>query len=665
MNARAIQASGTRRPDGLRIRATQVAASQIVWLSVAASVLMGCPQLPFLRPDPTDPDRASQGSDFDAIEAGLVDLLDLGAVDAALVALDEALQSSPSDARTLHRLRADALLDMAVLADVLVDTDPIGAESLYLTVARHALRADDVSPDDNAVVQAILLAMRDGGRPETDVLFARELLQAAFRADEDERWYGDEIRNSSLGPHARLMALARAMRRFGAWARRGTGGGGDALVRDCGFLCDATDAPPTVLERAAAAGYRCRVDDDAQSYDDAIDDFAVAAPGWDAWELLRTCGPLHVRLPATPGSPLLLSEANWLDALLLRNLAALRSAVQADGALQHRVTVSAAPFLSSVVARTEHLAIPQTLTANVFERDLRLDLPRAFEETGVAEAAILATPPRLRMALVRSDGVWLALRPHLQLVLDPTGSSQVLVYAEAESGYHVPGVSALPFERPGAIAGADLTESGVPRLHDALVVLEQAVQSMPWVSPEEREASARALSVLVDGDTYFSSLEPVVMTASAAGYAPILLHTWHAGHAELTALPVRVGEALPVDGLRLTVREDGYVLQRADGTGDSVLVSRVTEGSLVTLHRAALGMLEGLATPTLAVQIDDGTADFGILANLVSAMAYARPLTDAMSDIALLRAVPEFAEGAPALLFPAGIFVASDQAVTP
>lgn len=635
-------------------------------ISLALHSLTACPSFPFMRRDPDVGENLGRTASVSDIASQFERLDDLEALGLAFGELDDALSSSgvsDSQRTQLMAIRGEALLDMAVLADVLVDANPISAEGLYVTVARQALRVDDASPDDSAVIAAIISDLRAGDWDERDVLFARSLMDAAFSSDDDESWYGSEVRGSRVGPHARLMALSRAMRRFGAWARRGTGSGGDAMVRDCGFLCDASQAPQGILERAEAAGYRCEDADGEPVFDESVEEYAMAQPGWAPWELLRRCGPTHALLPRTPGSPLLLSEANWLDAVLMTNLLALQQSVELDRAAFARVTVSADVFLSSVAERMAHLAIPQELTANVFFGDLRLDLPRARETTTVSEMDILAQEPRLRMVFVRSDGVFLALRPHLQFRRDPTGSANLMVYAESEAGYHLPGQQVLRFERPGAIAGADLlisedgTPATVPSVHEALMALETAVTAMPWVDFADRSAP-NAVSVLVDGDTYYSSLEPVVLTAVADGYDPIVFHTWNETRLELTALPMRIVPQLPDSGLILTVREDGYVLQQADGSGTPLLVSRVTSGSLRTLHDAVLAEVSANPDITLSIQVDDGTADFGIIANLVSALAYHRRLEDVTTDRGLLESSVEFVEGVPRLVFPQGILLA-------
>ena len=635
-------------------------------VSLALQSLTACPSLPFMRRDPELGENLGRSANVAEIASLFERLDDLDAIGTAFGELDDALSSggvSESQRTQLMALRGEALLDMAVLADVLVDANPISAEGLYLTVARQALRVDDASPDDASVIAAIVSDLRAGDWDERDVLFARSLMDAAFSSDDDESWYGSEVRSSRMGPHARLMALSRAMRRFGAWARRGTGSGGDAMVRDCGFLCDASQAPPGILERAEAAGYRCDEFEGDPVFDGSVEEYALPQPGWAPWELLRRCGPVHALLPRTPASPLLLSEANWLDAVLMTNLMSLQQAVELDRAAFVRVTVSADLFLSSVAERMANLAIPQELTANVFFGDLRLDLPRAREATTLSEMDILAQEPRLRMLFVRSDGVFLALRPHLQFMRDPTGSANLMVYAESEAGYHLPGQQVLRFERPGAIAGTDLliAEDGspatVPLVHEALMALETAITAMPWVDFADRSAP-NAVSILVDGDTYFSSLEPVVLTAISDGYDPVVFHMWNETRQELTALPMRMVQQLPGAGLVLTVREDGYVLQRADGSGTPLLVSRVTSGSLRTLHDAVVAEVAASPDIALSIQVDDGTADFGIIANLVSALAYHRQLEDVTTDRGLLESSVEFVEGVPRLVFPQGILLA-------
>jgi hypothetical protein len=560
-----------------------------------------------------------------------------------------------------EQVRSEALLSMVVVADVMSDVDPLLSDALFDLVASEAAVADGSALELQRVLSAIVGGLRQGGWDEADVIFARTLLEAALSQQEDERWYGTAIRTSRVAPEARLMALSRAMRRFAQWARRGTGSGGEAMILDCGFLCGMIDAPPTVEARASLAGYRCPDADGEPRWDEALGDWCHPAPGWDPWEMLRRCGPEHALLPAQPGSPLLLSEANWLDALLLTGLAALHQDVQGDRAAGARVTLGAAAFLRSVDQRLGRAAIPQTLTANALSMEPRLDLPVARDALSHAEATLLAEEPALRLLQIRSDGVFLALRPHLALQRAHADDAPRLVYAEDAGGYHWPGSPAARMERPGAIHPDEVAEDGtMPGLVQALHAMERFVLAESWVALEARDPGTEVVSLFVDGDTYVSSVESVALAVEQAGYAGLQIPVLHGPTGLLLPLPVRFGPVDGGEGPLLVVREDGYRLER--DTGPPRLLSRADARVLSTLALDLATDGGGGESPILRIQVDDGTTDWGILAHLIHALAWEREGEGvAEDDRAWLRRAVRFEEGEPVLRFRDGVRVSTPR----
>ncbi len=286
----------------------------------------------------------------------------------------------------LLRARAEALLALVVLGDIQTDLNPIQAEALFVIVAAEVSGMQGAEPDPATITEQVLAGLAAGGVSEVDQTFARVILDTALQAAEDESWYTASLQESMWGEHARLLALARVMRRFSSWSRRGTGSGGDVLMRDCGFLCDASDVPPTIDERAAAAGYGCPDDLDPMSSPQQAEAWAMPQPGAPAWELLMRCGPASLLLPATPGSPSLVTEANFLDAIMLTRLAGLIARIEVDASEPDALVAAAPQWFAWVNQQLDALAVPSVITANALTLDVRLDLGPPGTATAPANA---------------------------------------------------------------------------------------------------------------------------------------------------------------------------------------------------------------------------------------------------------------------------------------
>jgi hypothetical protein len=555
----------------------------------------------------------------------------------------------------LIRTRAESLLAMAVLADIQIDLDPITAEAMYVLLASEVAGEAGAEPEPDAIILEIITGLRQGDVPEEDVLFGRTLLEAALHVGDGESWYSEGLLASAWASEARLLALARVMRRFGVWSRRGTGSGGDVMIRDCGFLCDAADVPPTVDERAGAAGYGCGEREPTEQDLAAATAFALPQPGFEPWELLVRCGPDDILLPPSPGSPVMLSAANWLDALLLQRVTALRTAVADDLAQARPITQAAAAWLTWVDSRFQTLAVPVQLTSNALTADIRLDLPTSVESEAPAAWDLVVQSPRLRIVQVRSDGVFVAVRPHLRI--DEQQGSPMLQWAEGD--WHFPGRSALAFEWPGAIGGDQLVEGRVPALSDLLGDLELQLQQWPWV-PGEELSEDRSLSIVADGDTYFSTMEPILLTAQDLGYTRLIMHVWSRSLNSLTAHPIRFGADVDEGSIHLRLREDGYTL-RFQGA-DVLTATRVTPDALLLLYRRIAELDATARSGSLLITVEDGSADWGSVMNLVAAVAYEREGTEtATTDRDLLRSSSVLNDTGPVLLVAQGIVLSGPR----
>ena len=431
------------------------------------------------------------------------------------------------------------------------------------------------------------------------------------------------------------------------------------MARECSFLCGVDDAPgddPRAL--ADAAGYRCDEADGEPAFDPVLDGVVPRTPGWPAWELLRRCGPDWHGFPVQLGAPLLLDEANWLDAVVLRNLADLVANVRSDAASGARSVASLGASLGALSTRLTSTAVPLSVTANVFLHDVRLDLPRGFDAFDASVLPGFVASPELRILMVRSDGARLALRPHLRLASDhPIGVD----FAVAGGDWHLPGALVVPFERPGAIAGQAIDRGRTPALAEALSQLEIDLASADWTP--QTALARRPISLFVDGNTYWGSLQPLLVTLADEGYGPVVFHTWLRAHEALGVAPLRLHFDAPDAAHRIAIRSDGFIVEpwSEDGLAEPTVISRAEPESLLALHRWLIeavseGGVLGDGLPVI-VRVDDGSTDVGMLVHITSAIAWQRDLTGIERDRDLLTAPLVFDGIAPRSLLDGGVRV--------
>lgn len=568
----------------------------------------------------------------------------------------------------LRGLRGEALLDLAVYAWSVEAYDPFGADAAFDILADIT----GVSPISDRFELAVALAIEEdlrlGGIEPYRAERARAMLAPPDDLAQPEalflRWADED---PWIAPRARLMALRSAASRFGTWARRGTGGGGDALVRECGFLCGIDDRPADLDTLAVDAGYACHRGTPLNPDDDWIGGLFDARSDWVPYDMLWRCGRDGWGVPIYDDALPLLSAPNYLDAVALRRFNELADAAVADLESGARASLAAADFVRDVATRVRTAGVPLSLTGNLLTGEATLQIPRAFERRDPTNAERLAQEPRLRTLVVRSDGVWLALRPHLRYRPAEADEPGHIEFAERPLGLHWPGERVLVFEGPGAVVPTDVEDGQVPVLHDRLADTEELLAEQVWVPLEEHpsriaDGGAVPISLIVDGDTYLTTLEPIVATLDAAGYGPIVFHTWHPELGRLSAAPVQVEAAFEGPAHRVEVRSDGYVVQpwQGDEALPPVLVSRASEEPLVQLYNTfANGIAEGRIDPSAPIVVvpADPTADYGSLVHLVTALAWER-LEVPQTGLELLNTGVMVDGGTPRRLNEAGVVLA-------
>lgn len=565
----------------------------------------------------------------------------------------------------LRAIRGEALFDLAVYAWAVEAHDPFGADAAFDILADIT----GVSPLSDRFELSVALAIEEdlrlGGVDAARAERARALLAPPSDLAQPEalflRWAEAD---PWIAPRARLMALRAAASRFGTWSRRGTGGGGDALVRECGFLCGLDDAPADVASIAIAAGYACHRDTPADPDDAWIGALYEDRPDWQPYDLLWRCGRDGWGVPILDEALPLLSAPNYLDAIALRAFNDLVDAAVTDLESGARVSVASADFVRDVATRVRSAAVPLSVTANLVTGDANLQIPRAFEQQTPTNGDRLAQEPRLRTLVVRSDGVWLVLRPHLRYRPAESGTPGHVEFAERALALHWPGQQVLTFDGAGAIAVADVESGQVPVLADAMAETETRLAEQVWVPVEESpgrlaEGGTVPVSLIVDGDTYLTTIEPLVATLLDAGYGPLVFHTWHPTLGRLSAAPMLVAPSNDSAVHRVEVRSDGYVVQPWGGEEalPPVLVSRASEAPLVQLYRTFFeGIAEGRFDPSVPIEVvpADPTADYGSLVHLVTALAWER-VAAAEDDLSLLNSSVALDDGTPRRLNRGGV----------
>ena len=351
-------------------------------------------------------------------------------------------------------------------------------------------------------------------------------------------------------------------------------------------------------------------------------------------------------------------DAGWpvLDAL------APRTAIADAAALQHAATsdwVAAgsdalaaidagcrpalpAPWVEALAPRAARVcatldAARLRLPIRVDEvQDITLQLARAFDEAPVSTA-----PPFERVVIVRSTGVEARLRPSLVwrdgvAVEDPPPERQ--------------SQALLAFEGPGMVPVDALVAGRLPAVTEALAAFEQATGQTPG-----------PVSLLVDGNTYFASLRPILWALHEAGYGPIVLHLAAADRSRFAAAPVTLVPESDATDTGVYVRQDGYLVSGAsdDALAPPHSVSRTGRAPLLELVRYLETVVAADdAAASITLRVDDGTADVGSLMHVLSAIAWRRDTALLYDDLGLLRAEPIVYAGVPAGIAPGGVRLA-------
>jgi hypothetical protein len=198
-------------------------------------------------------------------------------------------------------------------------------------------------------------------------------------------------------------------------------------------------------------------------------------------------------------------------------------------------------------------------------------------------------------------------------------------------------------------------------LGEALDQLEVDLAGAEWVGRAQR--ARRAMSVFVDGNTYWGSLQPMLVTLAEHEYESVVFHTWLGAHNTLGVSPLRLLFEAPEASHMVIVRSDGFIVQpwSDDGLADPTVISRAEPESLLALHRWLMRAVsdEGALADGLPVllRVDDGSADAGMLIHLTSAIAWQRDLENVSSDRELLEAPLVMHAGVPATLLDGGVRV--------
>lgn len=269
-------------------------------------------------------------------------------------------------------------------------------------------------------------------------------------------------------------------------------------------------------------------------------------------------------------------------------------------------------------------------------QDITLQIARAFDQAPVSTA-----PPFERVVLVRSTGVEALRRPALvwrdgAAVEDPPPGEQSRLL--------------LAFEGPGMVPVDALVAGRLPSVASALAAFEQAHGTSPG-----------PVSLLVDGNTYFASLRPILWALHEAGYGPMVLHLAAADGSRFAAAPVALVPESEATDTGVYVRQDGYLVSSAsdDGLTPPHSVARTGRAPLLELVRyleTILSVDEGASSITL--RVDDGTADVGSLMHVLSAIAWRRDTALLYDDLGLLREPPLVYAGVPASVAPGGVRLA-------
>lgn len=348
------------------------------------------------------------------------------------------------------------------------------------------------------------------------------------------------------------------------------------------------------------------------------------------------------------------------NVLTAQALLALTTLAADAAALDHPLVDATRPVIDELIALAESAAVPLDIPASLVLDDARLSPPRSFGPAPEVTSEGLGFTFR-RTLLVRTDGVYAMVTPHVAV-----GDDGVPQCPAVAAGWGFPGRALVTFERFGAVPNDALVDGQMPAVREDLETMETFLAEQGFLPAEEARTDGRevGVSLIADGEIYFSTLRPLLETLRGAGYSPIALHTLHAPSGQLDAVAVRlVPMANPEDNL-VIVREDGYVVQPydPDAMTPPIAISRVTPNALLILHQTLVsGLADGTLNPErpLTVRVDDNAVDYAILAHLLAAVGFDRDLEGVTSDAELLRApIRTDADSVPVVLAPAGVRLA-------
>lgn len=348
------------------------------------------------------------------------------------------------------------------------------------------------------------------------------------------------------------------------------------------------------------------------------------------------------------------SPTNSRQVGVLRSIDASCVAVESLNTPLSRVV---AGVIADLRRRVSEAAVPLELSADFIESDPQLVPPRSFFSMTDGTGGLGFTFRRI--LVIRATGVLGLLQPHVGL-----REGELYFPGEAE-GWLLPGHTLIEFDGPGAIPPGAIEGDSAPAVESAFDELEALLDGAAWMPLEETRGVGVAVgvSVIADGDTYYSTMRPILRALWNREYGPIALHTLNEETGQLDAVAVRLVEGVATLDNVVVVREDGYLVKGYDPENlrTPTTVSRIAPGALLTLHNTIVeGFTSGMLDPDqpLTVQVDDNSIDYGVLAHMLAAISFARDLDGVATDLELLRAPIAFDEDVPHVLAPRGLRLA-------
>lgn len=600
----------------------------LVALTALALMAPGCPS----TTQQTVPPEVLERRALEEIREDIVPYELFGRTGAGLANLRRWLETASPEARPEGlRLRADTLLDLWVVGQLAAGVDPRSEERVVALLATDFELAAETLEDLRAPIRERVRADLDAAHAsvaERDL--AAEIVafdaHAPNAVADFARWRETRIG----GPRLRLLLASALFREIEGWLH----GGDDASpapYRELSWLCT-TEPVETPEELAGYCGYWCGDVSDAAAGAASPPPGVVPTPRDVGYRLVELCGADYFGLPRGEGvteSVVLLEPTGFVDLVLLGFIGELLAGIEGDLAAAEPVTLLSADLVTTYTEAFLGGALRQDLTPAAYAFDPRLSLPR-FPDAPAERAA----PVAVRQVIILSNGVYLATSPLLSLERAAGGGYEV---GYLEGAYHYPGLAVVPFTSLGRMPPEQLADGQVVALRDGLVALERQLAALGWrpePSGAECAGEGAELSLLVDGSTRLSALLPIVETARRCGYAPTL-HALEPEQNVLSAVPVTLVDAAPEGSHVLTLTATSY--QVVSGGDTMYERDESARAPLLALYRYLRDGLDAgtLADAPLALRVEGTVLDYGILANLITALSYRRAIGEADSDAAL------------------------------